>query len=217
MKVFPSAVARDDPNFTCGAAAVLISYIQVKQHCHPAKWPRRSANNCLCLTYSIKQAVCVSPGEPLLLFVSADAIFWDWSYAVTPTLRTCQESQEQRRDEWGWVKSLNVDAGRATARTKELPQQRRRVKRPRRCGTFTLVQTRLLACRSCNCHTTNVHGGVSPQWLALAFTAMKMCSRGHAESQKWLQPPSATSKCLCDFCSVTSICEKKQRARFTAP
>lgn len=61
MKVFPSAVARDDPNFTCGAAAVLISYIQVKQHCHPAKWPRRSANNCLCLTYSIKQAVCVSP------------------------------------------------------------------------------------------------------------------------------------------------------------
>lgn len=68
MKVFPSAVARDDPNFTCGAAAVLISYIHLasKTALSPSqsiwvKWPRRSANNCLCLTYSIKQAVCVSP------------------------------------------------------------------------------------------------------------------------------------------------------------
>lgn len=180
MKVFPSAVARDDPNFTC-AAAVLISYIHLasKAALSPSqgirvKWPRRSANN-----------------------------------AVPPNLRTCQESQEQRRDEWGWVKSLDVDAGRATAWTKELPQQRRSVKRrsvkrPRRCGTFTLVQTRLLACRSCNCHATNVHGGESPQWLALAFTAVKMCSRGCAESQKWLQPQSATSKCPCDVCSVKS-------------
>lgn len=133
------------------------------------------------------------PGEPFLLLIPEGSIFL--TYTVTPTLRTCQESAEQSRDEWGRVKDPDVDARRAAAWNKRGSTTKPRVKRPCSCwkGISCCWQGAIAVCSlpykhsywhpeavavTLHWQTCSLHGGVSPQWLALALLLWKRAPPG---------------------------------------
>lgn len=188
----------------------------------PAKWPRHSTErNPLSIKawrtqrplalplvqHSDSITATCFPGEPLLLRIQQAPP----PTGVTLSLRllcTCQEAPDDREG----VKDPDVSLRRAAASTKEVPLQRRGVRSPR-CSWFsccwrgatpsmftpmqnTAPGIHTSATVTLPSHACSQRGGVSPQPLALALSAMKMCSLENHRITKVKNvslPPSAMS------------------------
>lgn len=114
----------------------------------PAKWPRCSTNrNPLSIelplnTEMIDYASCTAfrlnkgslfPQWAIPSSYSSRLQLSDWSYNVTSTLCTCQESPEHSWDEWGQVQKPDTDASRSAAWKKRGSTTKLMVKMPWKC------------------------------------------------------------------------------------